>query len=130
MAREVSAFDASASAAAWLLKAIFYHLDHRNTGAVRLDELLDSVATTKWSWGESRVCYADGSIDPTEGQVDERVVVLGRSKALRARGRHRLSDHSTRVEVDDGKRWVRRLLEPLVSPVYWPRSICSCRLQV
>lgn len=118
MARKVSAVDASASAAAWSLKSKFYHLDHRNTGAVPLDALLDSISTSEWSWGESRESYADGSMGPKEGQVNGHGAVLDRSKALGPRERRRFSDQSsTGVNVDDGKRWIRRLLEPLVSPV-------------
>lgn len=55
---------------------------------------------------------------PKEGQVNGRGALLDRSKSLGPRERCRFSDHSSAgVNVDDGKRWIRRLLEPLVSPV-------------
>ncbi|CAM9161364.1 unnamed protein product, partial [Laminaria digitata] len=109
--------DASTAATvAWSLKAMFYHLDHRHTGAAPLDELLDSGAAANWPWGKSRVSYAGGIMGPTEGQVNKRGVVFGRWKAVGARGRRRFSGRSIAgPEGDDGKRWVRRLLEPLIS---------------
>lgn len=96
---------------------MFYHLDHGHTGAAPLDELLDSGAAANWPWGKSRMSHAGGIMGPTEGQVNKRGVVLGRWKAVGARGRRRFSERSIAGrEGDDGKRWVRRLLEPLVSP--------------
>ena len=94
-------------------------MDRRNTGAVQLDEILDSMATSGLPWGDSCMSYVDdGGLGCVRGQVDERRAVLEDSQATRARERRLVGEFSIAgVEGGDGKRWVRRLLEPLVSPV-------------